>query len=281
MNTWYRSLLVVGAPPIVGSFIVLFLAGVGSGIWMMHLSAIFVAGGLAWLGGNIGKLSHRLIAGAIMAAALIGLAIPLFDASSYPQRWVSLGPLKLYIAPVVLPSLIAVCAISVSTSGSATLAAFAAVFVAILLLALQPDASQALGLLMAALVVLVQQRLALMRACVAVIPLVLATLWAFSRPDPLTPVPHVEEVFALTLRHSFLAGAITIASALALLVGLWIHALKGADWLVAIAVYYAALFVCSTAGMTPAPLLGYGAGPVLGFGLMVGLRRMLARSPRP
>jgi len=31
----------------------------------------------------------------------------------------------------------------------------------------------------------------------------------------------------------------------------------------------AVLFACSVAGLTPAPLIGYGAGPLLGFGLMV------------
>ncbi|MFL5555974.1 MAG: hypothetical protein ACJ78D_09285 [Gemmatimonadaceae bacterium] len=36
-----------------------------------------------------------------------------------------------------------------------------------------------------------------------------------------------------------------------------------------VAVYYAVLYACSVAGLTPAPLIGYGAGPLLGFGLMV------------
>jgi hypothetical protein len=38
-----------------------------------------------------------------------------------------------------------------------------------------------------------------------------------------------------------------------------------------VASYYAVLFLCSVAGLTPAPLIGYGAGPLLGFGLMVAM----------
>ena len=43
----------------------------------------------------------------------------------------------------------------------------------------------------------------------------------------------------------------------------------GQPWLSAVAAYHAVLFACSIAGLTPAPLIGYGAGPLLGFGLMV------------
>ena len=102
-------------------------------------------------------------------------------------------------------------------------------------------------------------------------PLVLVTMWAFSLPDPLAPVPHVEEVFALGLGHSLFAGVAVIASAIALIVGLWMQSVSGSFWLSAVAAYYTVLFICSTAGITPAPLVGYGAGPILGFGLMVGL----------
>jgi hypothetical protein len=97
----------------------------------------------------------------------------------------------------------------------------------------------------------------------------LATALAFSKPDPLQPVAHVEGVFALALGHSLFAGALVIASAVALVVGLYVNSSGGRTWLSVVAVYYAVLFACSIAGLTPAPLIGYGAGPLLGFGLMV------------
>jgi hypothetical protein len=106
----------------------------------------------------------------------------------------------------------------------------------------------------------------------------LATAWAFSHPDPLQPVAHVEGVFALALGHSLFAGAAVIASAAALVVGLHVNSSGGRTWLSAVAVYYAVLFACSVAGLTPAPLIGYGAGPLLGFGLMVATASWLDKS---
>jgi hypothetical protein len=46
---------------------------------------------------------------------------------------------------------------------------------------------------------------------------------------------------------------------------------QGFPWLSAVATCYAVLFLCSVAGLTPAPLMGYGADPLLGFGLMVAM----------
>ena len=272
MQTSPLSLLIVAAPPIVGSFIVLTLAAVGSGVWITHLLAIFLACCLALAGSLTRMLGHRQItAFAVVILTLISLTIPLLGDSSEPERWISVGPLRLYAAPLLLPSFIAACSVFVSKDDKHQMISLAAVLGAALLLALQPDASQVLGLLVASAVVVVQCRLGIFRLSIVVMPLVLITMWAFSLPDPLVPVPHVEEVFALGLGHSLFAGVAVIASAIALIVGLWIQSVSGAFWLSAVAAYYTVLFICSTAGITPAPLVGYGAGPILGFGLMVGL----------
>ena len=137
------------------------------------------------------------------------------------------------------------------------------------LLAAQPDASQALALLAASALAVARSPSRSPVSIVALAFAALATAWAFSQPDPLQPVAHVEGVFALALGHSLFAGAAVIASAAALVVGLHVNSSGGRTWLSVVAVYYAVLFACSVAGLTPAPLIGYGAGPLLGFGLMV------------
>lgn len=96
---------------------------------------------------------------------------------------------------------------------------------------------------------------------------------AFRAPDQLEPVVYVELVFSLALSHSIIAGVGVIATAIALLLGLQICSLKERAGLSGVAGYYAVLFTCSIFGKTPAPLIGYGAGPILGFGLMVAVAR--------
>ncbi len=278
----FLSLFIVAIPPIAGSFIVLALADVGRGVWVIHLVAIFLACCLALAGHLMSKLGHRQITVyAVVILALIGLAVPLFGGSSEPERWISVGPLRLYASPLLLPCFIAACSVLARKDGKHQIISLAAVLGAALLLVLQPDASQVLGLLVASIVIAVQCRLSLFRLGVVVVPLVLATVWAFSLPDPLVPVPHVEEVFALALSHSLFTGIAVIACAFALIVGLWVQSLSGPFWLSAVSAYYAVLFICSTMGMTPAPLVGYGAGPILGFGLMVGLLGWFEHQDQP
>lgn len=272
MHTSSLSLLFVALPPIAGSFLVLTLAAVGRGVWVTHLVSIGLACCLAFAGSLMSKLGHRQITMfAIVILTLSGLAVSLFGDSSEPERWISVGPLRIYAAPLLLPSFIAACSVFAAHGGKQQMFSLTAVLGAALLLAFQPDASQVLGLMVAAAVVVVQYQLGAARLGVVVFPLAFVTLWAFSLPDPLEPVPHVEEVFALALSHSLFAGITIIASAIALIVGLWMMSVKGAFWLSAIAAYYSVLFLCSITGITPAPLVGYGAGPVLGFGLMAGL----------
>ena len=45
--------------------------------------------------------------------------------------------------------------------------------------------------------------------------------------------------------------------------------------------YYAVLFACSIAELTPAPIVGYGAGPLLGYGLLAAASNWLATQVPP
>ncbi|MFL5568637.1 MAG: hypothetical protein ACJ79B_13235, partial [Gemmatimonadaceae bacterium] len=66
------------------------------------------------------------------------------------------------------------------------------------------------------------------------------------------PIAHVEGVFALALGHSLFAGALVIASAATLVMGLHVSSSGGRIWLSVVAVYYAVLYACSVPGLTPA-----------------------------
>jgi hypothetical protein len=174
------------------------------------------------------------------------------------------------MAPVVLPAFLV--AVSVVIGGDRLRwLAFAAVVSASALLAIQPDVSQTIALLVAVPVVIVGARSNALASGVTLALISMAAAWSFSRPDPLEPVPHVEGAFRLALEHSGFAGAAVMACAVVLVVGLCVCSLRGFAWLSAVASYYAVLFLCSVAGLTPAPLIGYGAGSLLGYGLMVAM----------
>ncbi len=276
MHLSHSQLLLVAVPAAAASMAVLSFGAAGRTTWIIQVLAICLACALALVGAQLGcRTNSRFAAGAIIGLTLLGIALPLLAEAPGPDRWASLGPINLYMAPVLLPSFLVVCTVWIARGERSQHFAFAAIVVASVLLAAQPDASQALALLAASggAVARAPSRSPVSIAALAFAAL--ATGWAFSQPDPLQPVAHVEGVFALALGHSLFAGAAVIASAAALVVGLHVNSSGGRTWLSVVAVYYAVLFACSVAGLTPAPLIGYGAGPLLGFGLMVAAASVL------
>lgn len=274
------ALALIALPALAAGFAILEIVGLGTPIRSLHAASIALAAIIAVIGAVVGRFARgRRSAFAIVALALIGLAATLAEPASGPQRWVSFGFLGLYMAPLLLPALLVAIA-ALSRDGVGPPAALAAV-VASLLLALQPDASQLLALCAALATLVILRRARGAWAWAAIAAPALATVWAFLRPDPLEPVAHVEGVFALGFAHSLPAGLAVAAAALTVLAGLALLARRGPRWLLAVAVYYAALYACSLAGLTPAPLIGYGAGPVLGYGLLIAVCATGAAVPAP
>ena len=270
MRLSHSQLLLIALPAVAASMAVLTFGAVGRSTWIIQVLAICLACALALVGAKLSRRTNgRFPAGPIIVLSLLGIALALRGEAPGPERWASLGPIQLYMAPAVLPAFLVTCSVWIARGGRSQHLALTAIAGASLLLAAQPDAAQALALLAASAVAVAKSPSRPPVSIVALAVVALATAWAFSQPDPLQPVAHVEGVFALALRHSLFAGALVIASAAALVVGLHVNSSGGRTWMSVVAAYYAVLFACSVAGLTPAPLIGYGAGPLLGFGLMV------------
>jgi hypothetical protein len=264
--------LLAAAAPLAAGLAVLSFADVGKSIWFMQLLFICIAFLLVVAGQFLDRWIHGFTsAKGIALLALTGIAAPLLTHSSLPHRWVQLGALKLYVAPLLLPSFVAACSVYFRKRGKIGSITFTALIGASILLAIQPDASQVLALFAGSAALFMRYRTDLLRSTITLIIIALVTVWSFTRPDPLAPVPYVEGVFALAFSYSLLAGFAVIGSAVIFIVCLYAYSRRSAFWLAAVAAYYATLFVCSAAGLTPAPLIGYGAGPLLGFGLMAAI----------
>ncbi len=281
------GLLLPALSAAIASFAVLAVSGVNGSAWAIQAMAIGAACAIALAGKLLGRWHGAPIpAGVILGATLIGIAAPMLWDKPDPERWIALGPLSLYVAPVLVPAFLVACSTCVCRPGVSERMALIAMTGASVLLALQPDASQAIALLAGAAVAIAGARERTPWAGFALFIAALATAWAFTRPDPLEPIPYVEGVFELALGHSVSAGVAVIACAAALIASLHLSSFNGRRSLSAVATYYAVLYACSVFGLTPAPLIGYGAGPWLGFGLALGVASWSRRAdfgpaPRP
>lgn len=248
-------------------------AGVPSGAWLRNLAVWPVGFILA------GALALRAGRGAATALLVLGLLTLAASLAGVPQdgvrRWLDLGPLQINAAFVVLPVMVVALSWTAGRWWSWALA-----FAGQAVLVAQPDASQATAF-GAALIMLAVGAPMTRKVRIGLI-LLAGALSAASwlRPDPLAPVPEVEEIVALAHAVSpILAG---FAALLIAAVGLAPAVMTRRTPVQTAGLALSACMLVAAAttvfGAFPMPLLGVGMSPILGFWLGVGL---LAARLRP
>jgi len=260
-------------------------------IWLLHITQVprstqtlqVIAVTLASLAFVVIVRSRRMkVPGNTERLALVmalSLFVPLLaDTPSGPKRWIFLGGARLYVAPMVLPAalfLLGAPLIRVPGLYAASVIAAGAALV------LQPDASQVSAFALGMLALVVSRTHFMLRFTLLVVLLSCAVV-AWHIPDPLMPVRHVEGVFSLAAEVSPVALVAALACAAlpvtALISSAWSTRSSGTF---AVAVYYAALFAQAPLQVTPVPLVGFGAGPILGYFLVAGMVSRASNAPNP
>lgn len=198
---------------------------------------------------------------AIAAVALLGLTLLSGSEVAGVRRWLALGPLQLHTGYLVMPLLV-VLAGRLPANPACWL-----LFGAVLTSTLQPDRATSVALAAATAVIFAQRPVmplaGLMTAALA------GVFIAFDQHDPLQPVRFVESVQADAWAAQPLFGAVLVLATFApfLLLQGRQHA---AQPLVA---FLVAAELMALIGPYPAILIGYGAAPILGFGLALAALR--------
>lgn len=183
------------------------------------------------------------------------------------HRWLDFGPAKLAAAAALAPWIVA--GLAAEDAKARRNAVAATLFVLAVHLA-QPDAGQATALAAAAVALATRDRA--LRAIAAVAVVGAAVAW--TRHDPLAPVDHVERMFALAARSGPLA-LVAAVGAVAALASPFVaprSPLRAIDR--ALLSYLATTFAVTWVGAFPVPLLGAGAGPVLGYFAILAARAL-------
>jgi hypothetical protein len=245
-------------------------------------SALMVQTGALVIGGLIaaGLALNPWRPGPKGAAVVIGLCLALVfatlgDGGPGVHRWIALGPVMVQPASIVLPFVVWALATARANWWAGALAgAFA------LVLAVQPDAASATGLLLALLARGGMKRRLAAQDVTALLMAAMAAVWTWTRVDTLPAVAHVErvvpEAFAAHPLIGVAAGAALILSPLPFVLKAW----KGTDRVLAagLAGLWIGLVAGNLCGNYPAPVVGYGASLAIGWLASLGL--CLSR-PRP
>jgi hypothetical protein len=247
--------------------------GVAVGSWARNPVAWVVGAAAAW------AVARRpgVFPAFLLAAPLALAATLLNEAQEGVHRWIDVGPLHINAAAVLLPA--ATVALAALAERRWNWIVAAAILV---LLVLQPDASQATAFGAGMLVVLASLRAPAAIRAGGAAATVLAVAAAWLRPDPLAPVPEVEEIIGLAWAWSPLAAvAAVVLIAATALAPLWMAAAdrpRARTAALALAACCLVTAIAPMLGAFPVPLVGMGMGAILGFWLGAGA---LAAAVRP
>ncbi|WP_246357295.1 hypothetical protein [Pyxidicoccus fallax] len=224
----------------------------------------------------VGRLSDATLRRVSVVAVLLTASTLLFTGLDGVRRWMELGPVRLHASSVFAPWVLV--AISASLHRRFALSVVLALAMSAIHVA-QPDAGQGTAFALAAVTLLARARSipwprrAL--GCAGVLALGLA---AWFRVDPLHAVPHVERIVHLAAAQGPVLGALAVLSlALLFVPSVWTATraptsdAPGAMLSVSLAVYLAVTVLVTELGNFPVPVLGAGAGAVLGWYAMTGM----------
>lgn len=269
-------------PALITSLFIFQLAEAGRGIYLQQIIVATIAFlACFWITrrhktSNSATTEKRTRNYLFIALALLCLPLLLTlikHDPSLPQRLLKLGGVRIYLAACLLPvCLFLVNAIARTASQRTTLISVSALL--LLTLALHTDAAQATAFAIVLLLIMSRSGCSLVQLGFLTITSIASLTLAWTNEPAISPVNYVEGVIQLASNHHAIAGIWSSLVTLALPAGLaWIAWKRQQPGIAAAALYYLLISGFAYAQLTPMPLLGFGASPIIGYFLLAGFVR--------
>ena len=236
--------------------------------FLPNLVALVVGGGATLCFLRVSSNTQQRLLRWLSVAGFLAIATTLVGAGvEGVHRWLSIGPFQLNASAAFLPWILG----GLASQSPRDYALGLALLLAVQLVHFaQPDAAQATALAVGMVPVLMDERLVHSRAALivgAASLIIVACTWM--RADPLPAVDHVERILVLAFSQS-MASAVAALAAMAALFAPMVFALRTRIAMarrlgLAFALYLGTLVGMTFLGNFPVPMMGAGAGPVLGW----------------
>lgn len=180
------------------------------------------------------------------------------------HRWVSLGPIRLYISSIFVPILIIELWKQLQKNNEVLVVVITGVVS--ILIALQPDASQLTAFAIPMMLILISKvnSKIFCYIIVSVLTLVVITSWIFV--DSLPAVLYVEEIVSLVMGMGLVWSILGISSLILLPLPFILLAKANFKMLSrCIGLYFLIVIITTFFGNFPVPLMGYGISPIIGY----------------
>lgn len=179
------------------------------------------------------------------------------------HRWVSLGPIRLYISVIVLPIII-INLWNLLRKGNLMIATVSIICVSIIL-TLQPDASMMSAFSISS-IILLWNKIKKLPLSLLIVFLGSLTIFTWVFLDGLAPVAYVEGIFKLVSDMGIIWFILGVISLTVMIIPFLIFPPKKNKILsICFGTYFIIILISTVFGNFPIPLMGYGVSPIIGY----------------
>jgi len=203
----------------------------------------------------------------IISVALLVLPF-FFNGLDGIHRWLTFGPINLYLASIILPLLIIL--LWELASNNREHYVFGLTFITLVLLLFHPDAGQLTAFACATVIILwkkISNRM-IKLLCITLTAALVTVSWVFL--DDLEPVPYVEDIIFLVADLGNVWFITGILSLILLLSPFFFYGKKSIVSL-SLGVYFLTMMIVTLIGNFPMPIMGYGISPIIGYFISITL----------
>ncbi len=202
----------------------------------------------------------------LIAVACMSLTF-IFEGIEGVNRWLKIGPMLINISSIIIPLLLYN---YFKFEQSNLYKAFIPIIFASVILVFQPDAGQSLALIFGMLPFLptiTKTR----KAIVFWVFMLFSSTIVWFQPDPLMPVEHVENIFALISRSQYFGEVLVVISVMSIFAPIVFIGNLTSKLTLSIVFYFFGGLVATLFGHFPVHIIGAGISPVLGIFLAISL----------
>ena len=178
------------------------------------------------------------------------------------HRWLSFGPINLYIASIILPLLII--HLWKLALNNRECYVIGLIFITLLILLFHPDAGQLTAFACATAIILWKTIRNWMIKILSIILTVALGIVSWVFLDDLAPVPYVEHIIFLVADLGIFWFILGVLSLLLLLCPFFFYGKKNIISL-SLGVYFLMVMIVTLFGNFPMPIMGYGISPIIGY----------------
>ncbi|SCY54466.1 cell division protein [Alkaliphilus peptidifermentans] len=258
--------LIIALPSVVIGAVAMYLNKISIGIWSQNIVVLIILGFFSYLFlKEKPKISKSNSFGFIVPITIILLFLTFLDSGlDGVHRWVSIGPIKLNVASIMLPILIIeLWRILKILNWWYSMIITIAISI---LLALQPDASQTTGFIFPMIILLLSKanKSVIRYSIISLISVIPIISWIFI--DSLPPIDYVEEIVLMVKNLGAVWFLIGISSLALLPLPFIIFPSKNYRLVsICLGLYFIIILISTLFGNFPVPLMGYGISPIIGY----------------